>query len=156
MSYLTINKSFTTNSSKEELLSLLKASEESAKAGGFYCKNLGDSEFKINARFSLGTLHFSGGFGNSIGVRLKLSSTDSIRVYSKIRPEHYFILLTFSVFFFAAFSEPTIDWESILFTSVMLIICHLWFQLIYRVQENYLIKRVSEYLGLKEVKKYRS
>lgn len=103
MSYLTINKTFKSSYSKEELLILLKASEESAKAGGFYCKKAGD-DFKINARFSLGTLHFSGGFGNSIGVRLKLlSQSDSIRVFTKVRPEHFFILLIFGLFFFIQF-----------------------------------------------------
>lgn len=88
-----------------------------------------------------------------INVRAKTSplGTDRLKVNfrTRIRPEHYFMIGLFIFFFMGtAFSNKPEPWWTFLYLFGLWIICHSWFQFIYRAQENYLIEKLVKELRL--------
>lgn len=104
----------------------------------------GKNEIKLFPFVSLGTLMFGGIGSLSINVLVRSSPIDEgtlkINFSTKIRPEHYFIAALFILFLIVFILKEGIGVG--LFILGLWIIFHLWFQLVYRVQENHLIDKV--------------
>jgi hypothetical protein len=118
--------------------------------------SLTDREIKFSPFISLGTLIISGAVGlvDGINVRAIISDTDSnqlkINLRTKGRPEHYFIIVLFIFFFVAIIFSDESKWL-ILYVFGLWIICHAWFQFIYRLQENHLIEKIVSKFRLREM-----
>ena len=121
----------------------------------FRTTQLSKWNYKISARFSLGTIHMMGGFGVPINVRMSIDepemSNPKIYVTSNTRVEHYFFIVAFTfMFLITLFSnEP---WYLSLFIIGLFFVFHFWFHMVYRVQENELINKLKGQLKLYEQK----
>jgi hypothetical protein len=141
--HLTINRDFIFVGQKKDLNNKVKAS-------GMLYEFIGDNEIAFFSRVSFGTL----GLGFRIKVKLFVSSADSqqlkIKFTTGIRPEHYVTILLVLVFIISYVLGHDIEW-TIIFLPVIWISAHLWFQFIFRLQEDSLLSKVSMNLKLKEV-----
>lgn len=120
----------------------------------FRTTELGNRTYKIAAKFSLGTLHFTGGFGMPINVQMSIdemsSSSPTVNVKSKIRVEHYFMIFVFGFMLTINTVTGNQPWYLPLYSLGLFIICHFWFHMVYRVQENELINKLKGQLKLIE------
>ena len=121
----------------------------------FRTTELGDRNYKILAKFSLGTIYVTGGVGVPINVLMNIKKDESanptVHVTSKLRVEHYIFVALFSLIFLITLlsNEP---WYLPLFILGLFFIFHFWFHLVYRVQENELINKLRGQLKLQERK----
>lgn len=147
---LTIDKNFLFKGSHEDFI------EKLTKSKGFNFQKLSKREYKFRPDVSLGTMRLSGGFGFGIylNVFLRDQGSDQMRINFKtnIRPEHYFLLFILLVcilgIIFSGESKLII-----LYFLGMSLICHSWFQYIYRLQENYLMDKLIKRFRLSNIKK---
>lgn len=113
-----------------------------------------ESTFKVRPLISLGTLIVYG-FGKSIDGINVLASTQSIdenrqqvTFTTKIRTKHYFFIFVFGFITIISFSAK--DSPPITLVLGLWIVFHLWFQLVYRVQEKIVMEKVADKLKLTE------
>lgn len=141
---LTLNKEFVFNGQMEEFKEILKKSN-------LNYETLSEREIKFTPTISWGTLTFGGGFSIGISVRALLSDLGpdrlKINLRTSVRPEHYFLIVVFIVFFINAISDDESK-GMFIYVFVIWIVCHLWFQFIYRLQENSLADKVVKRLRL--------
>jgi hypothetical protein len=141
---LTINKEFVFRGGIDDLKEILKNSKD------INYKAFSAREIKITPSISWGTMTMSG-IRVPISVRATFTEQNPgelrIILTTKIRPEHYLlvVLFTFCILGVVFSDEP--DWLTI-YVFGLWIICHLWFQFIYRLQENHLINKLVARLGL--------
>jgi hypothetical protein len=141
---ITINKEYIFNGERDNLITTLK------NVDGMNVKSINNQEFKVYANISWGTLVFSGGGSiDGINIRGTILDIDSqkakVILKTRIRPEHYFLIV---IFVFIMFTLTNESLKTYLYLSGIWIICHLWFQFIYRIQENQLIGKVIDKLKL--------
>lgn len=153
MSYLTINREYSSQLSKDEIIDLLDQCTKSTKVGKFYCKKRKDNLYKVSARFSVGTLNFSGGFGGlAINALVDLSNADNgkLHIRTNVRVEHYFLGIVLLIMLYSNIAAGGFAALHLLGVFGIMAITHFWFHFVYRVQENMLIRKVVELLGLRE------
>jgi hypothetical protein len=142
---LTIDKEFVFNGRLSDLQQILKNLKD------INYETLSERELKFTPTISWGTLTMTGGVGFGINVRAFLvdQGSDQLRIKFKtrVRPEHYFLIVLFIFFFIAAFANDEPKWL-IPYVFGLWIIGHSWFQFIYRIQENYLVDKVAKKLRL--------
>ena len=142
---LTINKEFVFSGKIEDLRRILKDSKD------INYEVLSKRELKFTPDVSWGTMKMSGGVNFGINVRAFLADegSDQLRIKFKtsVRPEHYFLIVLFLFFFAGAIFSDESKWM-ILYIFGLWIICHSWFQFIYRLQENFLLDKVVKRLSL--------
>lgn len=151
MSYLTIHREYASGLTKEEIQERLTECVKSSKVGKFYCKKKGQDIYKISARFSVGTLHFSGGLGGlAINALVDLSNAENgkLQIRTKVRVEHYFIAIVLLIMIFTSVATGGFNFVHLSGVTFIMVITHLWFHLVYRVQENRLIQKVVDLLKL--------
>jgi hypothetical protein len=146
---LTIDRDFVFSGERKDLIAIL----QETRVVNF--KLIDHTEIKFYPDISWGTMVFKGGLQvlkvEGINVRAKTSplGPDRLKINfrTRIRPEHYFLVGLFVFFFIvnAFTNEP--GWI-FLYLLGLWIICHSWFQFIYRAQENYLIEKVVKKLRL--------
>jgi hypothetical protein len=113
----------------------------------------GVNEFCFSPTASWGTL--SGPIFNSqITVRALVAELDDGRVKinfrTRVRIEHYFLIILFIIFFICFNHADESPWVNFFLLGVW-IIFHVWFHFIYRYQENRLIEKLVEKLRLREM-----
>ena len=145
MKLLTINKEFIFIGKIDDLIATLKSSTH------IDYELLSEREIKFRPTISWGTMTGQIRLVEGINVRAYVAILDSDRLkiflQTKVRPEHYFLIVMFIIFFIAiAFSDES-KW-ALLYVIGLWIICHIWFQFIYRVQENYLVDKIVKKLRL--------
>ncbi|MEQ8240639.1 MAG: hypothetical protein RIA69_15580 [Cyclobacteriaceae bacterium] len=151
--YLRISRIFEFPGSSDELMERVEFLSNNHKR--FRTTELGDKNYKISAKFSLGTLYMSGGLGVPINVLMNIKTDESanptIHVTSKVRVEQYIFIALFSFIFTITLlsNEP---WYLPLFIIGLFFVFHFWFHLVYRVQENELINKLKGQLKLQERK----
>ena len=120
----------------------------------FRTTKLGDRVYRIAARISLGTLHFAGFFGFPINVQVSIDAQNDtnpiVSITSKIRVEHYFMIFVFGFILTGNLAIGKEPWFVPLIFAGLFVIFHFWFHMVYRVQENYLIKKIRGQLNLIE------
>ena len=115
-----------------------------------------DCEIKLSPTISWGTMTSTGGlsFIDGINVKVLLSklSENSVQVNFKtsVRPEHYIIIVIFIGFGIAVSLSDEPSWLYVYLFGLW-IIMHLWFQFIYRFQENRLVEKLVDKLELKRM-----
>ncbi len=146
---LTVDRDFVFSGERKDLIAIL----QEARVVNF--KLIDHTEIKFYPDISWGTMVFKGGLQGlkleGINVRAKTSplGTDRLKINfrTRIRPEHYFLFGLF-IFFFIVNVFTNEPWWIFLYLLGLWIICHGWFQFIYRAQENYLIDKVVKKLRL--------
>ncbi|MBS1553548.1 MAG: hypothetical protein JSU09_01365 [Bacteroidetes bacterium] len=147
---LTVDREFIFNGQ------LTDFNERLGKLKDIRCNALSDREIKFSPFISLGTMVISGAVGlvDGINVRAIISDTDTnqlkINLKTKVRPEHYFIIVLFIFSFVAIIFSNESKWL-IPYVFGLWIICHAWFQFIYQLQENHLIEKIVSKLRLREI-----
>jgi hypothetical protein len=125
---------------------------QSKNTGGItFDKN--KSEYTIYANISLGTLMFMGG-GFSIKIHLTIEESISkeqiVRIFTYLRPENYFFVFAFVLTFIAILLSN----QSILpplITIGIFVLSSLWFNFIYKIQEENLLEKVTKQLKLRKI-----
>ncbi len=148
-----MDKSFRYKGSPEDLKQKMTIFSQSKNTGRIIF-NRNKSEYKVYARTSWGTLRFMGAVGFSISVHVKIEDSISeeqiIRVYTNLRPENYFLGFAFILSFIAillsyqSFLQPLIIIGTFVLTS-------LWFNFIYKIQEEVLLEKVIKQLKLRKI-----
>jgi hypothetical protein len=147
---LTIDKDYIFSGQRKDLINIL----QDTQVVNF--KLIDHTEIKFYPDISWGTLVFKGGLAglkvDGINVRAKTSAlgTDQLKINfrTRIRPEHYFIIGLFIFFFTGTIFGKDEPWWTFIYLLGLWIICHSWFQFIYRSQENHLIEKVVKKLRL--------
>lgn len=121
----------------------------------FQTTQLSKLNYKITARFSLGTIQMLGGFGVPINIEMSIGQSElsnpKVYVKSKTRVEHYFLVVIFAFMLLVTlFSNES--WYLSLYIIGLFFVCHFWFHMVYRVQENELINKLKGQLKLIEQK----
>lgn len=141
---LTIDKDFIFLGQFQDLNEVLKKSKD------INYQMLSEREIQFSPTISWGT----GGMGFKINVRALVSDLNSdrlkINIKTSVRPEHYFIIVLFIFFFIGIISSNESKWH-IVFVFGLWIICHSWFQFIYRLQEKYLLDKIVKRLRLSKM-----
>lgn len=113
---------------------------------------LGEGQINFKQRMSWGTMTMNGiDLVDGINVKALVTHLDSermkINLRTKVRPEHYFLSVTFvALLIMVKFSnEP--KWL-FLYVFGVWIVCHAWFQFIFRLQENNLVDKIVKKLEL--------
>ncbi len=147
-----MDKSFRYKGSREDLKQKMTIFSQSKKTGGItFDKN--KSEYAIYANISLGTLMYTGG-SSSIKIHLTIEESISeeqiVRVYTYLRPENYFLGFAFFLSFIAILlSNQT--FLPTLITIGIFALTSLWFNFIYKIQEEVLLEKVIKQLKLKKI-----
>ena len=118
-------------------------------------KKIGDGLYKIYPDVSWGTLISNNGPGIVDGINVLMSITNAgndkqiVSFRAKVRVEHLFIIiaLSFMLICFTNASEKIPPYVFCLIIGTW-VISHVWFQSVYRGQENDLVDNVVENLGL--------
>jgi hypothetical protein len=147
-----MDKSFKYKGSLEDLKQKMTIFSQSKKTGGItFDKN--KSEYTIYANISFGTLMFTGG-GFSIKIHLTIEESipkeQIIRVYTYLRPENYFFGFAFILSFIVAIMSN----QSLLpplITIGIFVLTILWFNFIYKVQEEILVEKIIKQLKLRKI-----
>jgi hypothetical protein len=143
---LTIDKEFVFIGQMGDLMEKLK----NAKSINY--EILSEREIKFMPNISWGTMVMAGGHGlvDGINIRASVNDLDSdrlkISLRTRVRPEHYFLIVLFIFFFMGVIFSSESKWL-VLYVFGLWIICHSWFQFIYRLQENYLVDKIVKRLG---------
>lgn len=150
LKHLTLNRSFIFDGNREEFMDILRQTDNIA------IEKTTKQEIKIAPTVSWGTLTFSGG-ASSYGINIRANLTEfgpnklKVHLRTPIHPEHYLVIVTFIFFLvisgFSGGSKKS-EWFYVL---GIWIVCHLWFHFMYRLQENYILKKIVDKLGLKKV-----
>ena len=148
-----MDKSFKYKGSPEDLKQKMTIFSQSKNMGRIIF-NRNKSEYKVYARTSWGTLRFMGAVGFSISVHVKIEDSISkeqiVRVYTYLRPENYF----FGFAFILTFIDALISCHSFL-TFIIAIgsiaLTTIWFNFIYKVQEENLLEKVIKQLKLRKI-----
>jgi hypothetical protein len=152
--YLRINRNFEFPGPIDELTERMNFLTTNQKR--FRCEKRSLHEFKIKAKFSLGTLIVAGGWGSPINILMQIKekeeSNPHVEIRSKIRIEHYFFLAIFGFLFLITLSSDDQPWSINLFMVGLFVAVHFWFHMIYRVHENKLIHKLKGQLKLVEKK----
>lgn len=146
-----LSKSFVFSGSKKLLIEKLHASDNK----DFYINDHKRNVYEIKARIAYGTLRFSGGFGAGISVNLKIEPKNEdeqiITIYTELRPENYFLLI-FAFFTIISIVLSGASIAPILISIVILPVMTVWFNFIYKVQEESLIDKIKKRCKLKDYK----
>lgn len=141
----TIDKEFVFKGQLHDLSEILDRSKD------INCEILSRRELRFTPDFSWGTLGISGGVSFEIYVSAFLTEHDPgqliIHFKTGIRPEHYFFIVIILIIFGVTIFSDESKWL-ILYVAGLMIICHSWFQYIYRLQERYLIDKIVKKLKL--------
>lgn len=150
--HLTLERTFEFPGRSEELQERMEFLSANHKR--FFCKKLANDSYEISAKLSLGTAHFTGGFGVPIGIQMDIFSNElnypTVQVSSKIRIEHYLLAGIFAIMILTNLVIGDNVWYLTLVLLGIFIISHFWFHLMYRTQENELIKKLKGQLKLRE------
>jgi hypothetical protein len=144
---LTIDKEFIFFGQLDDLRGQLKNSKD------INYEMLADGQIKFKPRISWGTMTMTGGLDLVDGINVKGSATNldsermKINLRTKVRPEHYLLIVMFIAFFIGVIFSDESKWL-FLYVFGLWIICHSWFQFIYRLQENYLVDKIVKKLRL--------
>lgn len=142
---LTLDKEFVFAGKQEDLMMLLKNSKD------VNYEVLSDNEVQFTPDISWGTMSIGAGFSVGIKVNAILADREVDRVNvnfrTSIRPEHYFLIVVFVIFFVGIIFSNEPKWL-ILALFGLWIVCHAWFHFIYRLQETSLVDKVVKKLRL--------
>jgi hypothetical protein len=142
---LTINKEFVFLGKIDDLKTTLTSSKD------IDYELLSEREIKFRPTISWGTMTGQIRLVEGIHVRAYVAVLDSDRLkiflQTKVRPEHYFLVVMFIIFLIAISFSDESKW-ALLYVSGLWIICHVWFQFIYRLQENRLVGKIVKKLSL--------
>ncbi len=145
--FLTINKSFVLDGSREDFFQNLNDIKSINYAVVTF------EEIELSPSASYGTL-FMGSYGNGISVKAFLIQNKDkqlkINFKTKVRPEHYLIAAMIIGFYviLPMFEKP--NWLYLYLFGIW-IVCHSWFHFVYRYQENHIIKELVSKMGLEEI-----
>jgi hypothetical protein len=141
--HLTISETYTYYGHESDLVKTLYHKDLSGKP-------VGKKRFIFSPFISWGTM--TGSFRSGIKVFLEYESIteteQKIRLYTNIRPEIWFITGVLS-FILIAFIISGQDYKGILMVIVSFPVCVLWFNFIYKIQEESMITKVRKKLKLK-------
>lgn len=144
---LTIGKKFVFEGNRASLDEILRTSD-------LNYSTVTESEVVFYPTVSFGTLT-AGGLGSRISVTALLTpfgeDRTSIHLRTDVRPEHYLIVVTFMIILVTTSlaDDPGTTSPCIFATWP---VCHVWFQFIYRLQENHLVENIKSKLRLSEKK----
>jgi hypothetical protein len=144
MKYLLVDRQFKFDGLKNELVDSI------AKVKGVSIMKVNDNKIKIYPWISIGTLVLKSGQSwiDGINVKAELADNDKgltrIRLLTTLRPEHYFIAGVFTLFFLFL----PLDKEVIYNLIESWLIAHIWFQIICRIQEELLVRKLINRLRL--------
>ncbi len=144
LKYIFIDRQFEFDGQATECIESIR------KVKGLSFKELSDKKLKIYPWISIGTLVQKGGQSwiDGINVRADLADNDSaqtkITLLTTMRPEHYFIAAIFILFFLFL----PLDKETIYNLAADWIIGHIWFQMVCRLQEELLVRKLTKRLRL--------
>lgn len=144
LKYLLVDRQFKFAGLRNELLDSI------SKVKGLRINQIDHNEIKIYPWFSIGTLVLKTGHSWFGGINLKAKLADNnsdltkIRLLTTVRPEHFFIagvnilILLLSPLDKDNSNKIIVDW----------ILTHIGFQVVYRIQEELLIRKLTKRLGL--------
>lgn len=142
--HLSLNEAYTFYGTEPEFMETLRRKEISAS-------KVGAHKYVFSPHISWGTV--TGIINSGINVFLEYKSIDEgtlrVRLYTNIRPEIYFLVGVFSFIFFG-FIMSGQDIMGILIVIMLFPACILWFNFIYKIQEESLMEKVRKKLRLKE------
>ena len=151
---LTINETYIFEGSEQEFEKALVTS--ASKAGSLFTaqpQRRQKNTFIVTNLISWGTLEINDRAGSPIKLNItytRLSeSQQQIKVYTDIRKENWFLLAT-SLFAITISIYLGMDPANTFMIILLFIVCFLWFNYIYRVQERSLLDKVINGCGLKE------
>lgn len=114
------------------------------------------NEYIIFAKRSFGTIKFSGGGGSSIKIHVCFEEgtpeEQLIRIFSYLRPENYFLGIAFILSFISVITSTDPLLSTTLFIIGLFVFMIIWFNFIYKVQEEILMEMVTKRLKLRELK----
>ncbi len=128
--------------------------EELSRSKNWYSGSIGKYKFYASPLASAGVLSING--TNSFPIKIFMESCEltggeqRIEIRTKLRAEHYFIVLLFVVFMIAIPFLEEFSWWFLLLLPIW-VICHIWFHFICRVQEEMLVKKIVKQLRLKRI-----
>ncbi len=148
-----MNKSFRYKGSLDDLKQKMGSSSQGKNTDKIlFHKN--KSEYTVYANISWGTLNFSGGGGFSIKVHVTIEERfpeeQIVKIYTCLRPENYFFGFAFILSFIAALMSKSFLPTLIIVGTFALIT--LWFNFIYKVQEEILLEKITKQLKLRALK----
>jgi hypothetical protein len=142
--HLSLNETYVFYGGEPQFMDALQRKEVSASKAG---KN----KYVFSPLISWGTA--TGIINSGINVFLRYGIIDDetlrVKLYTNIRPEIWAMVGVFSFIFFSAIVSGQ-HVTSILLVIILFPACVLWFNLIYKLQEKSLMKKVRKKLGLEE------
>lgn len=143
-----IRKIFIVNGTCEKLILKLKNIENK----NMYIERIDKHHFKMHSKFSFGTGHLSSQSFLPIQVNVKIHPTTELKqkleVYTFIRPENYLFSMAFIISTSLIWASQR-SWKLVLITCGIYIVVTIWFNFIYKIQEESLIKIIKKSLLLK-------
>ena len=147
-SKLTINETYFFKGTKDELLDALNQLSNSRKwVDGFNAAHDQGNIYSMSPTVSWGTM----GMGASITVYIQYEDHDDtvqkVKIYTSIRPEIWLSVPLFVLISIYIFIQERNIW-SILLVPPILIISIIWFNFIYKIQEEALIQKLRKKIKL--------
>jgi hypothetical protein len=147
-SKLTINETYFFRGTMDELLYALNQLSNSRKwVDEFNAAHDQGNVYSMSPTVSWGTM----GIGASITIYIQYERHDDtaqrVKIYTQVRPEMWLSVPLFALISIAIFIQESNIWTIILVPPI-LIISILWFNFIYKIQEEALIKKVRKKIKL--------
>lgn len=149
LKFLELNKVYSYGGTKSELLDTIENCKD------FIIEAIDDDRYKISSKKSVGTLMINDLPDIVDGINVVMTVTNGINhqvasFSSKLRVEHFLIFSLYTTFLIIGIIKKiaAIEYFALL---AMWLVTHLFFQMVYRSQENFMVESIVDELGLVEL-----